>query len=97
MLNDYFWKLLEAKMASICQKDISSKTWFLTFNEELLIWKNGHRLKLKDGSSSGPVEEVEVDNEAEKILSVSYVRPAGSLHAIKIPVKTYLLSYYYGS
>ena len=47
---------------------ISSKKWFLTFNdhEELFIWKSGLRLKLKNGSSSGPVEKVKVHDEQEK-------------------------------
>ena len=55
---------------------ISSKKWFLTFNDheeyqELFIWKNGLRLKLKNGSSSGPVEKVKVHDEQEKSLTVS--------------------------
>jgi hypothetical protein len=54
---------------------VSSKQWFLTFNEEykeLLIWKNGIRLKLNDGSSGGPVEEVAVHDEVDKTVTVSY-------------------------
>lgn len=51
---------------------VSSKQWFLTFNEgDLLIWKNGLRLKLKNGCSAGPVKEVEVHNELDKLLTVS--------------------------
>lgn len=47
-------------------QSVSSKQWFLTYNEEhteVLIWRNGMRLKLKDGSSGGPVQEVEASNE----------------------------------
>lgn len=35
---------------------VSSKPWYLTFfGEEMYIWKNSCRMKLVDGSSSGPV------------------------------------------
>ena len=54
---------------------VSSKQWFLTLNEEhqkFFIWKDGMRSKLKDQSSGGPVEEVEVTGGAEKTVTVSY-------------------------
>ena len=44
---------------------VSSKQWFLTLNEEhqeVFIWKDGMRLKLKDQSSGGPVKEVARSN-----------------------------------
>lgn len=53
---------------------ISSKPWFLTFNEEyneLLIWKSGTRLKLKDGSTCGQVRSSAILDEANRILVVS--------------------------
>jgi len=35
---------------------VSSKPWHLTFFEkQVFIWKSGFRMKLTDGSSSGPV------------------------------------------
>lgn len=40
---------------------VSSKPWHLTFFDEekqVFIWKSGSRMKLKDGSSSGPVTAV---------------------------------------
>lgn len=63
-------------MASISLgASVSSKHWFLTFYEEhkeLLIWKNGIRLKLKNGTSGGPVEKVKVTDEVENTITVSY-------------------------
>ena len=52
----------------------TAKPWFLTFNPEskdVLIWKNGVRLKMKDGSASGQVTAVSVLSESEKTVSVS--------------------------
>ena len=54
-------------------QSVSSKQWFLTYSEEqqqVLIWRNGMRLKLKNGSSGGPVQGVE-GNEADQSLTVS--------------------------
>ena len=51
----------------------SSKPWFLTFNDEfkeLFIWKNGRRMQLKDGSSSGPVSTVSA-HDVDGIITVS--------------------------
>ena len=53
---------------------VSSKQWFLTYNEdhqELFIWRKGMRLKLKDGTSGGPVKEVDVNN-VDQTLTVSW-------------------------
>ena len=52
----------------------SSKPWFLTFDPEtndVLIWKSGMRLKLKDGSSSGRVTAISVLSGLEKTITVS--------------------------
>jgi len=41
----------------------SSKPWFLTFDpqsKDVLIWKNGLRLKLRDGTTSGRITGVSV-------------------------------------
>lgn len=52
----------------------STKPWLLTYNmevKEVFIWKNGVRMKLKDGTSSGPVTSVSVLDTAERTITVS--------------------------
>ena len=56
---------------------ISSKPWHLTHVNlddlsEIFIWKNGCRMKLKDGTSSGPVTAVTFRNNVDKVVTVSY-------------------------
>jgi len=54
---------------------VSSKPWYLTFNEEykeLLIWKSGIRLKLKNGCTGGPVKSVAVRDDRRRIVTVSF-------------------------
>lgn len=53
---------------------VSSKPWFLTFNAEtrdLFIWKNGIRLKLKEGESAGGVRSASVLSIENKTITVS--------------------------
>ena len=53
---------------------ISSKSWSLTYNpecKEMLIWKNGTRLKLKDGNSSGRVTAISILNMQDGTVTVS--------------------------
>ena len=41
---------------SMLESQVSSKPWHLTFfDKQVYIWKSGSRMKLKNGSSSGPV------------------------------------------
>ena len=52
----------------------SSKPWHLTYNlefKELFIWKNGIRMKLKDGNSGGPVTSVSILSIVDKTVTVS--------------------------
>lgn len=52
----------------------TTKPWFLTFNpgsKDILVWKNGARLKLRDGSTSGQVTAVSVLSVPEKTVTVS--------------------------
>ena len=54
----------------------TSKPWFLTFNpgsKDVLVWKNGLRMKLRDGSSSGPATAVSILSEREKTVTVSLI------------------------
>lgn len=44
-------------------QQVSSKTWSLTYNSEskdVLVWKHGSRLKLKDGQTAGRVHSISV-------------------------------------
>ena len=53
---------------------VSSKPWYLTFNQEygeLFIWKSGVRLKVKDGGTCGAVQSVAVADDAKRIIAVS--------------------------
>jgi hypothetical protein len=50
---------------------ISSKSWSLTYNPEMLVWKNGIRLKLKDGNSSGRVTAISILNMQDGTVTVS--------------------------
>lgn len=46
--------------------DISSKPWFLTFNQankDVIVWKNDIRLKVQHGQSAGCLREVSVRGE----------------------------------
>lgn len=60
-------------MSSV-EGSVSSKSWHLTFNgveKEVFIWKSGGRMRLQDGSSSGPVRatsflEADVVNVSKK-------------------------------
>ena len=57
----------------------TDKPWFITWNhesKEVLVWKYGVRLKLRDGSSSGRVTEVSVLNSADKTVTVSVLTVA---------------------
>lgn len=52
----------------------SSKPWFLTFDpqsKDVLIWKNGLRLKLRDGTTSGRITGVSVLSTVENTVMVS--------------------------
>lgn len=66
-------------MASISDSSVSSvssKPWFLTYIEEfneVFLWKNGSRMKLKDGSSSGPVTDVSVLDVLANTVTVSFI------------------------
>lgn len=54
----------------------TDKPWCLTLNaesKEVFVWKHGVRLKLKDGSSSGPVTGASVLNTKDKTVTVSDV------------------------
>ncbi len=56
--------------------NVSSKPWHLTYVDldglkEIFIWKNGCRMKLKDGKSSGPVTSVTFRNKVDKVVTVS--------------------------
>lgn len=55
---------------------ISSKPWHLTFFAEekhMYIWKGGCRMKLTDGSSSGPVRAISVlDADVVNVSTASY-------------------------
>ena len=56
-------------------KSATLKPWFLTFNQEdkeIFIWKNNVRLKLKDGSSAGPVTDVSILNQVGRTVIVSH-------------------------
>ena len=60
--------------SSFSNVSISSKSWNLTYNpehKEMLIWKNGIRLKLRDGNSSGKVTAISVLDEQDRTVSVS--------------------------
>ena len=55
----------------------SSKPWHLTYAsefKEVFIWKNGLRMKLKDGTSSGPVTSVSVLDAVDGTVTVSSVQ-----------------------
>lgn len=55
---------------------VSSKSWDLTYNpehKEMLIWKDGMRLKLKDGNSSGRVTAISIINLQAGTVTVSLV------------------------
>lgn len=65
-----------ASTSSLGAVSVSSKPWHLTYVNlddlnEILIWKNGCRLKLKDGTSSGPVTAVTFQNKMDKVVTVS--------------------------
>lgn len=52
----------------------SSKPWHLTYNsefKEVFIWKNGTRMKLKDGNSGGPVTSLSVLDAVDRTVTVS--------------------------
>ena len=54
---------------------VSSKPWSLTFSseyKEILIWRNGARLKVKDGNSSGGVTGISILNKQDGIVTVSF-------------------------
>ena len=70
--SDHMRQVNSAMSTSMEAHSVSSKQWFLTLNEahqEVFIWKDG---MLKDQSSGGPVEEVEVTGGAEKTDTVTY-------------------------
>lgn len=59
---------------SFCEATASSKPWHLTYSsefKEVFIWKNGMRMKLKDGTSGGPVTSVSVLDAADRTITVS--------------------------
>ena len=52
---------------------VTSKSWFLTLNEDggdVFVWKEGTRLKLKNGQSAGRVRAVFVLSAEEKSVTV---------------------------
>ena len=52
----------------------TAKPWILTFKPEskdVLIWKNGMRIKMKDGNASGQVNAVSVLSELKETMTVS--------------------------
>lgn len=62
--------------ASESRPQVSSKSWPLTFNSEsrdVLVWKNGARLKLKDGLTAGRVRSIAVSNDTKGIVTVSMI------------------------
>ena len=62
----------------------TSKPWFLTFNpglKDVLVWKNSLRMKLRDGSSSGPATAVSILSEREKTVTVSFYLICSTLSA----------------
>ena len=53
---------------------VSSKAWFLTFNadtNDVFVWRNDVRLRLKGGESTGSVRSVTVLSDKEKTVTVS--------------------------
>ncbi len=49
---------------------VTSKSWFITYHEEMLIWKQGERLKLQHDVSAGRVISASILNEKEKTIKV---------------------------
>lgn len=73
-------KITTGTMTSVASTSGSSKTsvttkpWFVTYNEEdkdVLIWKQGERLKLQNGSSAGRVLRIVVADKAARVVKVS--------------------------
>ena len=53
------------------QKKVTSKLWFVTFHEEILIWKQNQHLKLQGCTSAGCVVNMSVMDEKENTVQVS--------------------------
>lgn len=63
-----------SSVRSSSSKQVSSKPWFLTFNSaegDVFAWKDGARLKLKNGQSAGRVKAVCVLSAEDRTVTVS--------------------------
>lgn len=49
----------------------TSKQWFLTYHEVVLVWKQGERLKLSDNTSAGRVTSISILDAKDKTVKVS--------------------------
>ena len=57
---------------SLASKQVTRKPWFLTSNDgEVFAWKDGVRLKLRNGQSAGRVRAIAVLCDKEKTVTVS--------------------------
>ena len=55
-------------------RTVTLKSWFLTLNEDggdVFVWKEGGRLKLRNGQSAGRVRAVSVLCAEEKSITVN--------------------------
>ena len=68
--------------------NVTFKPWFLTYNNvdgDLFAWKDGARLKLKDGQSAGRVRAVSVISAEDKTVTVSlYYVYSSAMHAYSV-------------
>lgn len=49
---------------------VTTKPWFITYHEEMLIWKQGERLKLQRDVSAGRVVSISLLDEKDKTIKV---------------------------
>lgn len=68
--------------------DVSSKPWHLTFSDEeklVLLWKSGSRMKLKDGSSSGPVTATSfLEADVVNVSHIVHTHEALTMHGLSM-------------
>lgn len=63
-----------SSIRSSSSKQVTTKPWFLTFNSaegDVFAWKDGARLKLKNGQSAGRVKTVCVLSAEDGTVTVS--------------------------
>lgn len=64
-----------SKGSRVSNSPVTHKPWFLTcFDGEVLPWKDGARLKLRNGESAGRVRAISVLNEADGTVTVSQTK-----------------------